>query len=1200
MPSPPLDARTLADVLARLSEEARQTLPAWTPPPEGDAGTALHRIFARFVEIGLTRLNGVPDKTLLTFLDAMGVSPLPASAARTPLVFGLAPGSDATLVPAGTQVSAPAAAARPEVVFETEQDLMVLPATLAAARVVDPVWDRASDLTGRAGPVFAGDTPLAHVLHAGDDLLTGPSGLAVYALTFRYTTYASEDSVRALFDSLVVSCRTSGTTRTLSPTVSMQGNGTVSLQGRLPLLDTEEVTGVGLAVSGRWLHLALPVPHPDAAVPGGLRLHDPTLDVEVGALVPDTVLAGTALADPTRDFLPFGDRPQVGDVMYLRADQAFAQPMTVSLIIKAGGGTATADLALTWEYLGTDGWTAVGATASPAGAGTLTADGAVTLALPPVPIREVAGRSGRWVRARITKGGYGTPVEYVPVNTSDPSRGFQVKPGTGNLAPPRLRSVTLSYVTRTVPHCVVQAGDHFEEAVPSDETGFAPFPGLADLPAPYADPGPALYLGFDGLSAQQALTLYAEVPARELTRPGGDPPGGADPAGTRWEYFDGRRWQELTVFDGTSGFTVSGSISLVTPVELAGLARFDPVTRVWLRVRSAADDPAGSRRISALYANAVLAAAAVTVSGEVLGSSSGQQGQVFTTARRDVQPGQELFVAESETLPADEAETLAAEEGPGAVAPATLAGVQARWHEVPDFGRSAPADRHYTLDRSTGTVRFGDGVRGLIPPRGTSNLTMTYRAGGGASGNVPAASAGQLRTPVPGIATVTNPSAADGGSDGEPLDQVRERGAHTLRHRDRAVTAEDVEWLVRQATGGRVARAVCLPNTGGDMAFAPGWVTVLVVPDDTGPTPEPAPELVREVGDYLAARASVSLTGPAPGRISVIGPAYVRVTVDADLVPRVLADADQVTRRAVAALGAFFHPVTGGPGGTGWTLGRPVYASEVAQLLENVDGVSHVQTLSLRPNLAQRRLTLASAPVAVAPAAYPAGTRVAAVDGRCAGPLALAIAAGTQVRRIDVTGFREGDQVTFAADLVVEATDSGGRVHARLVRGSLAAGLPRGSTIVGPGGYRSRLRGGIAPGTTATLTVVPEDASPVTVGESLTVLHPFPATVSAVDAGTSGQVELTVAPIEAPPGDGAIVSTLGGQVRAPLVAASSAPGETAITRLTVGDFADGQTITVGGSLTAVAERVATVSDHVHLDPYVFAYSAGHRIRIRAV
>jgi hypothetical protein len=219
------------------------------------------------------------------------------------------------------------------------------------------------------------------------------------------------------------------------------------------------------------------------------------------------------------------------------------------------------------------------------------------------------------------------------------------------------------------------------------------------------------------------------------------------------------------------------------------------------------------------------------------------------------------------------------------------------------------------------------------------------------------------------------------------------------------------------------------------------------------------------------------------------------------------------------------------------------------------------------------------------------------------------------VRRLDVTGFREGDQVTFAADVVVvvgAAADAAGQVQARLAGGTLATGFPLGSTIVGPDGYRSRLRRGVppTPGTAglpgAVLTIEPADASPPAVGDSLTVLYPFPATVLTVNTDGSGQVELTVSPMRppGPPPEGTIVSTLGGQVRAPLLA-GGLPGPSAITRMTVRYFTGGQTIVLGSGragrppLTAVAERVDTVSDHVHLDPYVFAYSAGHRIRIRA-
>ena len=76
MPAQPpiLDTDSWNDLLAELQAQARIDLPQWTPPAEGDAGTMLQRIFARLMEIALDRVNRVPEKNLLAFLDAMGVS----------------------------------------------------------------------------------------------------------------------------------------------------------------------------------------------------------------------------------------------------------------------------------------------------------------------------------------------------------------------------------------------------------------------------------------------------------------------------------------------------------------------------------------------------------------------------------------------------------------------------------------------------------------------------------------------------------------------------------------------------------------------------------------------------------------------------------------------------------------------------------------------------------------------------------------------------------------------------------------------------------------------------------------------------------------------------------------------------------------------------------------------------------------------
>jgi hypothetical protein len=56
------------------------------------------------------------------------------------------------------------------------------------------------------------------------------------------------------------------------------------------------------------------------------------------------------------------------------------------------------------------------------------------------------------------------------------------------------------------------------------------------------------------------------------------------------------------------------------------------------------------------------------------------------------------------------------------------------WIEVPSLDESGPDDRHFTLDRETGRVTFGDGEHGRRPAAG-SLVEATYRCGSGRSGN---------------------------------------------------------------------------------------------------------------------------------------------------------------------------------------------------------------------------------------------------------------------------------------------------------------------------------------------------------------------------------------------------------------------------------------------------------------------------------
>jgi predicted phage baseplate assembly protein len=267
--------------------------------------------------------------------------------------------------------------------------------------------------------------------------------------------------------------------------------------------------------------------------------------------------------------------------------------------------------------------------------------------------------------------------------------------------------------------------------------------------------------------------------------------------------------------------------------------------------------------------------------------------------------------------------------------------VWVRWTSRPHLHDSGAADRHYLIERASGLVMFGDGRHGMIPSAG-SRLTLSYESGGGLAGNLPAGAIAELRTAVPYVMGASNPAPSSGGAPIESLPSVRARGSQRLRHRDRALTPQDFEWMARDASP-EIARARCLPITGPDGYAQRGWVTVLIVPQSTDAQPSPTVEVRRRVRDYLVARAPASVAR----RVRVEAPRYVAVSVSAELVPLSASSAALIDARVRARLNYFLHPLTGGIAREGWNFGETVHVSQIASIIEGTDGVDYARDISL-------------------------------------------------------------------------------------------------------------------------------------------------------------------------------------------------------------------------------------------------------------
>jgi hypothetical protein len=387
----------------------------------------------------------------------------------------------------------------------------------------------------------------------------------------------------------------------------------------------------------------------------------------------------------------------------------------------------------------------------------------------------------------------------------------------------------------------------------------------------------------------------------------------------------------------------------------AGLPRFG-TPRDWLRARLRTDGKPSKSRVRGVHLNAAWAVQRQTVENESLGSGTGQPGQTVFFSQSPILPGERIEVRElsgaraAVEWPMLREELLAQgcdEEDFRTVADrqsGRAKEVWVRWQARPHLFFSGPDDRHYMLERARGRVIFGDGLQGRMPPVGANNMVARrYRTGGGLAGNVAAGSITQLLGVATGIRSVTNPRAADGGADGEPMAQVRWRGPRTLRHRGRSVSASDYETLAREASPG-VAAVRVLPATAPNGRPAPGWLTLIIVPQSQDARPQPSYELRRQVHAHLADRAPATV---ASSRIGVIGPTYLPVGVAATIAVRDPSEAAVVLRRVKQALERFLHPLTGGPDQCGWSFGRDVYLSDVAAVVEPLSGVDYASRLEL-------------------------------------------------------------------------------------------------------------------------------------------------------------------------------------------------------------------------------------------------------------
>jgi hypothetical protein len=357
----------------------------------------------------------------------------------------------------------------------------------------------------------------------------------------------------------------------------------------------------------------------------------------------------------------------------------------------------------------------------------------------------------------------------------------------------------------------------------------------------------------------------------------------------------------------------------------------------WLRVRASHGAQA---RLLWAGVNAVEVKQQARVAGEILPAGRGQPDQAARLAHAAVLP--ETVVLRVADIPW--ARTVDLYTAPPEV-------------PVPDLrlppGGPAPQPRDprvYTVDAASGIVRFGDGLHGARPPAGAP-IRADYAYGSGRAGNV---EAGTITTgsSLPAGVKVSNPVRTWGGAEAETVAEGEKQIARYLRHRDRLVSVEDFEAIVRRTPGVDVGRVDVIaaynpelaPSAPGDAA---GAVTLLVIPrvDPLHPdAPQPDQPFLDAICGYVDPRRLVTT------ETFLRGPAYkpIWLSVGIDVVAGV--SVAEVRDAVRSALLAFLAPLPAASGsgpfehaGSGWPREKPVVPLELLAVASRVPGVNLVR-----------------------------------------------------------------------------------------------------------------------------------------------------------------------------------------------------------------------------------------------------------------
>lgn len=263
-----------------------------------------------------------------------------------------------------------------------------------------------------------------------------------------------------------------------------------------------------------------------------------------------------------------------------------------------------------------------------------------------------------------------------------------------------------------------------------------------------------------------------------------------------------------------------------------------------------------------------------------------------------------------------------------------------KWKRTDNFYDKKSDDRVYILNQIEGTILFGNGINGKIPPSSENESIMVkYNITSGSKGNFKSNEIKGFSDPIPFISDVTNIDPIWGGYDEETSKEAVERSKKYINHQNRAVTSEDYSILVKNANRNIKDVKISFENNTLDT------VKIAVLPKEFLWGDNYFEEIRKSIFEYIQDKIPVTLL--YNGGIDIFETEYIEYSLNLTVTINDYNDYQKTYTQIEKVLEEYINPISGNTNKKGFSIGNLPTKIKIYNQIKNIPTIKVIDSMNI-------------------------------------------------------------------------------------------------------------------------------------------------------------------------------------------------------------------------------------------------------------